>query len=65
MSKAISKLKGVLPIYDKINVKIINPKSIDMNQLYGYYKDMNWNEGIIEIIMEKAINNQFSKENQT
>lgn len=45
----------------KVNVEIINPKSIDMAQLYGEYKDMNWQEGIVELVFEKAINNQYDE----
>ena len=47
--------------FQAVNYEVINPKSISNAQLYGEYKDMNWQEGIIEIIFEKAINNQFDQ----
>lgn len=59
LAQAISSLDGKDSKYTKINIEIINPKSITMDQLYGNYKDMNWNEGIVELVMEKSINNQF------
>jgi dynein heavy chain len=43
-------------------VDLINPKSMTLFQLYGISKDMNWEEGIIEIVIEKAINNQYNDE---
>lgn len=42
-------------IYSKVGIELINPKSLSMIQLYGEYRDMNWNEGIIELVFEKAI----------
>lgn len=45
--------------YNYVNVEIINPKALSMGKLFGEYKDMNWNEGITEIVFEKAINQQF------
>jgi len=31
-------------------------------QLYGVSKDMNWEEGVIEMVVERAINNQYNDE---
>ena len=63
LAKAISSLKEEDPVkYKKVNIDIINPKSMTLQQLYGFSKDMNWEEGIIEIIVEKCINNQYNDE---
>jgi dynein heavy chain len=56
---------GAPPEIAKVNVEILNPKSITMAQLYGESKEMTWNEGIIEKIAEKAISNQHDKEKGT
>lgn len=41
--------------FQNVSVDYINPKSLSMGRLFGEYKDMNWQEGIIEIVFEKAI----------
>lgn len=60
LQKAMTHMAKVFkdPEARKVNVEILNPKSITMSELYGAYKEMNWQEGIIEKIAEKAINNQ-------
>ena len=66
LQDAISRLgRAEDPAYFVVRVEVINPKSITMAQLYGEYKDMNWNDGIIENIVEKAINNQFDPDRGT
>lgn len=63
LQKAMSSLaKQKVGEYTKVNVEILNPKSITMAQLYGEYKEMNWQEGIIEKIAERAITNQYDLE---
>lgn len=46
--------------FQQVNVDYINPKSLPMGRLFGQYKDMNWHEGIIELVFEKAIDQQFN-----
>jgi len=66
LQDAISRLgRNNDPGYYVTRLEILNPKSITMAELYGEYKDMNWNDGIIENIVEKAINNQFDPERGT
>jgi dynein heavy chain len=60
LQRAMSELAKECPdVCSKVNVEVLNPKSISMVQLYGEYREMNWNEGIIEIVFEKAIKAQF------
>ena len=61
LQEAISSLHEE-PGFFKVKVEILNPKSITMAELYGEYKDLNWNDGIIENIVERAINNQYNEE---
>ena len=67
LQKALTYIARVLKSNEQtaVNVEILNPKSITMAQLYGEYKEMNWQEGIIEKIAEKAISNQYNKEKGT
>ena len=51
--------KKGLKVEERIVLKVINPKAVDMDNLYGVSRDLNWHEGIIEVEMEKAIENQF------
>ena len=51
--------KPNLKVEERIVLKVINPKAVDMNNLYGVSKELNWHEGIVEVEMEKAIENQF------
>ena len=63
LQRAITMLKDDNPNkYRKVVVDIINPKSIDLLQLYGQTKDLNWDEGVIEIVAERAIRNQVNNE---
>jgi dynein heavy chain len=63
LQRAISLLRDENPEkYKKVVVDIINPKSIDLAQLYGEAKDLNWDEGVIEIVAERAIKNQANDE---
>lgn len=63
LAKAISNLAtGESSKYKKVSVDILNPKSLTLQQLYGMSRDINWEEGIIEIITERAINNQHNNE---
>jgi len=63
LQRAISVLaNGENDQFKKVVVDMINPKSMTLDQLYGISKDMNWEEGIIEIVIEKAINNQYNDE---
>lgn len=39
----------------EILVDIINPKSLSLYELYGVSKDITWQEGIAEIVVERAI----------
>jgi dynein heavy chain len=55
LQKTINKLNLKNDNVKKIKVEIINPKSLTLNELYGVSKDVTWDEGIIEIVMEKAI----------
>jgi dynein heavy chain len=63
LKRAITLLKDDNPEkYKKVKVDIINPKSIDLAQLYGETKDLNWDEGVIERVVEDAIRNQVNDE---
>ena len=63
LQRAISRMKEENPQrYKKVVVDIINPKSIDLYQLYGVAKDLNWDEGVIEIVAERAVKNQANDE---
>lgn len=63
LQKAISLLRDENPEkYKKVVVDIINPKSVDLEQLYGIYRDLNWDDGIIEIVVERAIKNEHKDE---
>jgi dynein heavy chain len=63
LAKAITSLVGTDDtLYKKVIIDIINPKSVTLEQLYGVSRDMNWEEGIIEILVERAINNQYNNE---
>lgn len=43
------------PETKRVKIEIINPKALTLNELYGVSRDVNWDEGIIEIVMERAI----------
>jgi dynein heavy chain len=63
LQKSISRLKSENPAkYKKVHVDIIFPKSIEKAQLYGVTKDMNWDSGVIEMVMEAAIANKENDE---
>lgn len=66
LQKAMTYIDKVLESKEakKVNVEIINPKAVTMDHLYGAYKDMNWQEGIIQRIARKAINNQFDPDRE-
>lgn len=49
LSEAISSLAGEAEQYKKVNIDIMNPKAVTLEELYGISKDMNWEQGIIEI----------------
>lgn len=51
---AISNLDG-LQEFRKINLEVINPKSITLFELYGFSEEINWNEGVLEMVFEKCI----------
>jgi dynein heavy chain len=38
-----------------IKTELISPKSMTLLELYGESKDLNWIEGVIEMVMERAI----------
>ena len=59
LKRSLTSLSKSDKSYSKINIERINPKAITMAQLYGQYKEMNWQEGIVELVFEKAIKNQF------
>jgi dynein heavy chain len=42
----------------KVKVEIINPKALSLFELYGVSKDVSWDEGVIEIVMERAIKSE-------
>lgn len=44
-----------------VKTDLISPKSMSLVELYGESKDLNWNEGVIEMVMEKAINKSISE----
>ena len=48
LSKKDEKVKSV-------EVDIINPKTLNLEELYGISKDLSWQEGIIEITVERVI----------
>ncbi len=39
----------------QVLVDIINPKALSLYELYGVSKDITWQEGIAEIVVERAI----------
>ena len=45
--------------YPKIKTEVINPKSIDNNELYGYFDDVQppqWHDGILSTVLKKLCN---------
>lgn len=43
-----------------VTINYLNPKAITMKQLYGFNKDLNWQQGLVEVLFEHAAYNQFN-----
>jgi dynein heavy chain len=55
LQTAINMLAQSNPKVRPVKTELINPKSMTLVELYGESKDLNWIEGVIEMVMEKAI----------
>ena len=40
-------------IIKAVKYEILNPKSVTMNEVYGFVNDMEWNDGVLSCMMSR------------
>jgi dynein heavy chain len=56
LQRALNKLNEREPSkYPKVRVEVLNPKSVSINELFGYVNpiSMEWNEGVLSSMMSR------------